>query len=99
MKFRLTSCDFGVFWPSEGHWGGNRHPDPQKTGRGQITHSILEVILESFWSPGGIKNRSDFLMFFEGTFGRLLAHLGGQRAPKEGHLEPFWRTFGQQAEM
>ena len=26
-------------------------------------------------------------------------HLGSQRAPKECQWEPFWTTFGQQAEM
>ncbi len=80
----------GCFGPLGGTWEAIGIQTPNKAALPQKKPTILEVNLESFWSPGGIKNRIVFLMFFEGSFGGLLAHLGAKGLQKS----VIWSNFG-----
>jgi len=67
---------------------------PKKQAPAKKKRPFWRSIWSHFGAPEALKIAVIFSCFFEGTFGGLVAHLGGPRAPKEGHLEPFGRTFG-----
>ena len=64
MLWELFWCHFGFIGLSGAPSGTNRHPDRQKEPQTQKVSRDLEVILESVWNPGSIKNRIVFLMLF-----------------------------------
>ena len=67
-----------------GRLNANRHANLQKRWKDQITQLILRPFSRSFWGPGSIKNRINFLLFFLRVlratlsgFGRPKGSLGG----------------------